>query len=87
MNSVISHIDYLLTRQYYVFVPGSGGFVIQHQSALFDKFVTICTPHRDISFNLGINHNDVLFAGSIFEDYALSYNDSLSFISVFVLSL
>ena len=87
MNSVISHIEYLLTCHDCVVVPGLGGFVLQHQSASFDKFGNIRPPHKNISFNSGLSHNDGLLAGSIMDDYAISYNESVALITDFVLSL
>ena len=87
MNSVISHIEYLLTRHDCVVVPGFGGFLLQQQTAKFDKYGNITPPSKGISFNAGLNHHDGLLANSIMEDYMISYNEANSVISDFVLSL
>lgn len=65
MNSLVQHIEYLLTRHDCVVVPGVGAFLNIYHSARFDAAsATYHAPSVSVGFNPQINHNDWLLADS-----------------------
>ncbi len=65
MNSLVQHIEYLLTRHDCVVVPGVGAFLNIYHSAWFDAASsTFHAPSVTVGFNPQINHNDWLLADS-----------------------
>jgi len=73
MQMLISHIEHLLTGNDCVIVPGLGGFVVQHRSALFQED-KILPPHREIYFNQALTHDDGLLISSISQFRSVDYN-------------
>ncbi len=73
MQMLISHIEHLLTGNDCVIVPGLGGFVVQHRSALFQND-RIVPPHREIYFNQALSHDDGLLISSISQFSSVDYN-------------
>ena len=80
MESLSQHIEKLLAQHDYVVVPGFGGFVIQHQSALIltDR---ITPPGATIGFNPLMQHSDGLLAIEISHVQKITYRQAMEFIS------
>lgn len=81
MNSLSTHIEYLLTRLDCVVVPGWGAFVVQHTPALFNTDNSITPPRRWISFNSLLNHNDAILAHSVMKAHQCTYDEAMTLIN------
>lgn len=75
MKQIISHIEYLLTENDCVIVPGFGGFVIQSVAAKFTE-KEVLPPAREICFNAGLLHDDGLLLASIAQVAGISYGEA-----------
>lgn len=73
------HIKKLLAQHEYAVVPGLGGFVVQHQSAIIfaDK---ITAPADTVGFNPLMLHGDGLLALQIARESQISYRMALQYI-------
>jgi|GEM_PF-2531294 Sporulation related domain. len=75
MKLLISHIEYLLTENDCVIVPGWGGFVVQQHNALITES-SILPPSREICFNQGLVHDDGILISSISQTQGISYSEA-----------
>ncbi len=75
MKILISHIEYLLTENDCVIVPGLGGFVVQQHNAMFSE-TGILPPFREICFNPGLVHDDGMLLSSISQTQGVSYAEA-----------
>lgn len=80
MEKIIRHIETLLWRHDYVIVPGFGGFVFQHQSAVISK-ESIEPPLVKMSFNPLMNISDGLLAIEISRINGISFREASGVIS------
>ncbi len=87
MISVLDHIEYLITEQDCVIVPGLGAFISQYSKSTFETNDIIKEPERNIVFNRSVQHNDGLLANSISRRECVSYDDANSSISEYICSL
>lgn len=81
MEKIYIHIEKLLSRNEYVVVPGLGGFVLQHQSAVIVEN-TIYSPRKTISFNPLMHHADGLLVIEIARTEQISYRKAQEFLQV-----
>lgn len=81
MEKIYIHIEKLLSRNEYVVVPGLGGFVLQHQSAVIVEN-TIYSPRKTISFNPLMRHADGLLVIEIARTEQISYRKAQEFLQV-----
>lgn len=66
MNNLIQHIEYLLLRHDYVYVPGIGAFVNIRHSAEFDERARLWYPMwREVRYSNSAGDNDGLLLRSI----------------------
>lgn len=84
MNSLVSHIEYLLNFNDCVVVPGWGAFIIQRVASNVGKNGFCTAPRYNLTFNPDINHNDGLLAVSISRKDGISYDMALSIIEKWV---
>ncbi len=75
MKVLISHIEYLLTENDCVIVPGWGGFVVQHHHAMFTE-TGILPSFREICFNPCLVHDDGMLISSISQTKGVSYSEA-----------
>lgn len=75
MKLLTSHIEYLLTENDCVIVPGFGGFVIQTIEAQFAENEVV-PPAREICFNAGLTHDDGLLLTNISQVAGVSYGEA-----------
>ncbi|MFZ4456062.1 MAG: SPOR domain-containing protein [Bacteroidales bacterium] len=75
MKLITSHIEYLLTENDCVIVPGFGGFVIQNIEAQFMDS-EVLPPAREICFNAGLTHDDGLLLTNISQVEGVSYGEA-----------
>ncbi|MFZ4581860.1 MAG: hypothetical protein ACOYM7_04330 [Paludibacter sp.] len=81
MEKIYIHIQKLLSRNEYVVVPGLGGFVLQHQSAVIVDN-TVYSPHKTISFNPLMHHADGLLVIEIARTEQVSYRKAQELLHV-----
>ncbi len=86
MLEALSHIEYLLRKNDCVILPGFGAFIVNDVPAEIVGSVLL-PPHRTITFNSAITHNDGLLANSIMRKAAISYDKAVRLISDEVLFL
>ncbi|MDD2799802.1 MAG: SPOR domain-containing protein [Bacteroidales bacterium] len=75
MKVITAYIEYLLTENDCVIVPGFGGFVIQPIASQFIENV-VTAPSQEICFNAGLLHDDGLLLTTISKVAGVSYNDA-----------
>jgi len=75
MKILISHIEYLLTENDCVIVPGWGGFVVQQHHAMITE-TSILPPFREVCFNPGLVHDDGILISSISQARGISYTEA-----------
>lgn len=80
MEKIIRHIETLLWRHDYVIVPGFGGFVFQHQSAVINE-ESIEPPLVKMSFNPLMNVSDGLLAIEVSRMNSISFREASGLIS------
>lgn len=81
MKDIVLHIRYLLTQHDCVIVPGWGALVVQHNNAEFDTENNIVKPpHRWMSFNSLLAHNDGLLAHSLMRTQGCTYEQAVALI-------
>lgn len=74
MNTVIRHIEYLISRKDCVIIPGIGAILAKYESARIDKESgLLLPPGRIYTFNKEINHNDGTLACSISRAESIRY--------------
>lgn len=78
MKTVIEHIEYLLTRNDCVVVPGWGTWVVQYDHALFDGSHSLVPPRRWLSFNASLKHNDGMLAHSLMLADGCTYDEAMA---------
>lgn len=82
---ISQYIYDLLLDNDYVAVPGLGGFVCQHQSALIDRQrAWISPPARTIAFNKALNQNDGLLVQHVVLKDLVTYKDAEDKVREFV---
>jgi len=82
MFSIIEHIEYLITRHDCVVIPNWGAFIANYNIARYNEDSYLMErPHRTISFNDNITHNDGLLAQSLMRREGLSYDEAVRFIA------
>ncbi|MCM1449563.1 MAG: hypothetical protein NC082_04420 [Clostridiales bacterium] len=78
MRRIISHIEYLLDHHECVIVPGLGAFIGHRRPAVIDtERNIIMPPHRVISFNGDLTHDDGLLCSSYSRSMAVPYTVAL----------
>ncbi len=78
MNTIIRHIEYLLSRTDCVIVPNLGAFLAHYQNARIDaEGMVIVPPKRVFTFNSALTHNDGTLACSISRSLGISYEAAL----------
>lgn len=81
MNTIIRHIEYLLSRTDCVIVPNFGAFLAHYQSAKIDaEGLVAYPPHRVFTFNSALKHNDGVLACSIARAQGISYDAALDLV-------
>lgn len=82
MQRIVSHIEYLLDRHECVIVPGFGAFISSYKPASIDTVNhTIMPPHRAISFNAELTHDDGLLASSYARALSIPYTAAVAAIN------
>lgn len=87
MKKFLSHIEYLLTEQSHIIVPGFGVFICENKSAEILEDGTIKAPSREIRFNTQIAHNDETLASSIADIESISIEEAHSYVNKMVSEL
>ena len=88
MTNIALHIEYLLTKQDCVILPGWGAFISHHSRAFsFEDSCQFKRPNKHISFNQVLNHNDGMLAHSIIRRDGVTYEVANKQIADFVASL
>ena len=78
MTELARHIEILLLNNDCVIVPGFGGFMTHHTSAVYsDEEGIFLPPSRSLGFNPQLTINDSLLAQSYVEAYDISYPEAL----------
>lgn len=78
MTELARHIEILLLNNDCVIVPGFGGFMTHHTSAVYsDEEGLFLPPSRSLGFNPKLTINDSLLAQSYVEAYDISYPEAL----------
>jgi hypothetical protein len=71
-----------------VIVPGFGGFIGNFSPSSIDKIAgTFYPPHKKISFNRNLNHNDGLLISKISRSIGINYGDARRLVEEFVKEL
>ncbi len=86
MLEALSHIEYLLRKNDCVILPGFGAFIANDVPAEIVGS-ELLPPHRTITFNSAITHNDGLLANSIMRKAAISYDKDVRLIKYEVIYL
>lgn len=74
MNTLIRHIEYIISRKDCVIIPGIGAILAKHESARIVKSTgLLLPPRRAFTFNKEIDHNDGTLAWSIARAESISY--------------
>ena len=81
MAKINQHIEKLLAYHDYVVVPGLGGFVVQHQSAIISAG-HISAPSTTVSFNSLMHHADGLLAIEIARAEEITYRKAVEIIDL-----
>ncbi len=78
MISIIEHIEFLMTSNDCVVIPGWGALIAQHENAIINaENHHISKPRRCISFNASVSHNDGLLAQSIVKRDGVSFDEAM----------
>ncbi len=78
MISIIEHIEFLMTSNDCVVIPGWGALIAQHENAIINAEAhRISKPRRCISFNASVSHNDGLLAQSMVKREGVSYDEAM----------
>ncbi len=86
--SVTRHIEYLITCNDCVILPGWGAFLAHSCGAVIaEDGLSILPPTRTVSFNPDINHNDGLVVTSIMRREGVTYETALKAVEDYVASL
>lgn len=79
METIVTHIEYLLRHHACVIVPGIGAFIVSSHPARFSEDgLTLFPPRREICFNSALSHDDGVLAGSIARRQGISYEEARS---------
>jgi len=82
MFSIIEHIEYLITCNDCVVIPGWGAFIANYAAAHYDaESKKMRRPMRTVSFNASVTHNDGLLAQSLVRREGMSYDEAMRFIA------
>lgn len=82
MNSLIRHIEYLMSRNDCVIIPGIGAVLAHYQSARIDcDVLTIVPPTRAFAFNPALKQSDGLLACSVAQAEGISYEAACSLVA------
>ena len=88
MTNIALHIEYLLTKQDCVILPGWGAFISHHSRAFsFEDSCQFKRPNKHITFNQALDHNDGMLAHSIIRREGVTYEAANKQIADFVASL
>lgn len=78
MNELSRHIEILLLENDCVIIPGFGGFMAHHVSAVYvEEEGMFYPPQRTLGFNPHLQLNDSLLAQSYVEAYDISYPEAV----------
>lgn len=87
MFSIIEHIEYLITCQDCVVVPGWGAFIANNSPANYhQEKLSMLRPQRSIGFNPSLSYNDGVLVNSIMRREGVSYEDAMRSIEDAVVS-
>lgn len=79
---MIEHIEYLMSCNDCVIVPGWGALIAQYEpSAANEAAGVINKPRRCVSFNASVSHNDGLLAQSIVRRDGVTYDEAMKSIA------
>ncbi len=79
MENLIRHIDYLMSRNDCVIIPGVGALLARRVSAYIDMDRGIAyPPHREFSFNSALVYNDGVLAHSYSRALGITYDNALA---------
>lgn len=82
MFSVIEHIEYLMTCNDCVVIPGWGAFIANYVPSRYDEDKALMLrPQRIVGFNAGLTHNDGLLAHSLMHREGLSFDEAMRYIA------
>ena len=82
MNTVLRHIEFLLSSHDCVIVPGLGAFLAENQEAQYDANNNVFNaPCRRFAFNRQLDNNDGMITMSIARSKALDYNAASRIVS------
>ena len=81
MLTMIEHIEYLITHNDCVVVPGWGAIIAQYTPPCLDSATNVFSkPQRNLAFNAAISHDDGLLASSIARRENVTYNEAINII-------
>ncbi|MDE5687939.1 MAG: hypothetical protein K2I18_04845 [Paramuribaculum sp.] len=86
MIDIIPHIQYLVSRQDCVVLPGWGAFIASYMPARVSGGV-LMPPARVVGFNPDVNHNDGVLATSVARRDSIGYDTASSAVSAAVARL
>ncbi len=79
VKNLIRHIDYLMSRNDCVIIPGVGAVLARYVSARVDAANGVAyPPHREFSFNSALVYNDGTIAHSYVRAMEISYDSALA---------
>lgn len=77
METIVTHIEYLLRHHDCVILPGIGAFIVTHYCARLDSDKGVfLPPHKEICFNPAVCNDDGLLINSISRKESISYEDA-----------
>lgn len=83
MNTVIRHIEYLISRTDCVIIPGIGAVLAHRQCAQFDfDNQSVMPPYRSFSFNSQLTETDGALAYSVARAEGLSFESACDMVKV-----
>lgn len=87
VNTVIRHIEYLISRNDCVIVPEFGAFLASYRNARFTEHNTMLPPSRIFSFNNDLRHNDGSLIWSVAKAQGISYQAAASIVDAEVAAM
>lgn len=82
MNQLIRHIEYLISRNDCVIIPGLGALLAQYCPARIDETTGMVKPPcRHFTFNSGIRDNDATLALSISRASGISFQRAFDYVN------
>lgn len=87
MISILDHIEYLMTKNDCVIVPGLGAFIAQYSVVRNVETGIVEGVRRDISFNSSVDYNDGLLLNSVMRRENTSFDMAKNEVSNYVKAL